>query len=610
MRHLFPSAGEGARPIEDYGLLGDTRTAALVGSDGAIDWLCVPRFDDQPVFGRLVGGPAAGTFRMGPAGAATVITRRYRAHSATLETTWDTQGRRLTLTEGMIADVTGRLLPSSLLVRRLTAADGPVDAVIEFDPRLGEHHRPPRIEHRGDVVVCSWSTTALALRSSPPIRLPARGPVRLTVAPGQPVTLALSVADREPLIYVDPDAAWAALAADEHGWQTWCADIDGDLPHRDAVARSLLTLRLLTYSPSGAPVAAPTTSLPEDPGGIRNWDYRYAWPRDASIGIGAFLGVGKHDEARHFLAWLLHASRLDRPRLPVLLTLHGRHPTRERELDGWPGYAHSRPVRVGNGAANQHQLDGYGWVLDAAWLLTRAGYRLDAETWRAMRGFADEVAERWREPDAGIWEIRGDGAHHVHSKLMAWLALDRALRIASTRRTPDPQVARWHAERDAIAAEVMSAGFNPERGSYTRSYGSNDLDAAVLVLPLLDLEPRDSPRVRATIQAVRRELSAGGPLLYRYPPGQDGLPGTEGAFLPCSFWLVQALASTGRLDEAAQLFADLLELVNPLGLLPEEINPKNHGYLGNYPQALTHAALVQAALAIRDAHPDYEITSE
>jgi GH15 family glucan-1,4-alpha-glucosidase len=541
---------------------------------------------------------------MGPAEAATIITRRYRPHTATLETTWDTPGGRITLTEGMIADVTGRLLPSSLLVRRLTATGGPVDAVIEFDPRLGEHHRPPRIEHRGDVVVCSWATTALALRASPPLRLEARGPVTTRVAPGQPVTLALSMADREPLIYVDPDAAWAALEADEHAWQTWCADINGDLPHRDAVARSLLTLRLLTYSPSGAPVAAPTTSLPEDLGGIRNWDYRYAWPRDASIGIGAFLGVGKHVEARHFHAWLLHASRLDRPRLPVLLTLHGRHPTAERELDGWPGYVHSRPVRVGNGAANQHQLDGYGWVLDAAWLLTRAGQRLDAETWRAMRGFADEVAKRWREPDAGIWEIRGDGAHHVHSKLMAWLALDRALRIASTRRTPARQVARWHAERDAVAAEVMSAGFNPERGSYTRSYGSSDLDAAVLVLPLLDLEPRDSPRVRSTIAAVQHQLSAGGPLLYRYPPGQDGLPGTEGAFLPCSFWLVQALASTGRVDEAAQLFADLLELVNPLGLLPEEINPKDHAYLGNYPQALTHAALIQAALAIRDSRPN------
>jgi GH15 family glucan-1,4-alpha-glucosidase len=599
-----PDVGEPARPIQDYGLVGDTRTAALVASDGAIDWLCVPCLDGQPVFGRLVGGPAAGRFRMGPAGAATVIARRYRPDTATLETTWQTPAGQLTLVEGMVADVAGRLLPSSLLVRQLTAAGGPVAAVIEFDPRLGEQHRLPRSRHHGDVLVCSWSTTAIAVRATPAIPIQSGRPATFTITPGRTVTVACGVADREPLVLVDPDAAWAALEADEAAWRAWCADIDDDLPYREAVVRSLLTLRLLTYSPSGAPVAAPTTSLPEDPGGIRNWDYRYAWPRDASIGIGAFLGVGKLHEARHFLAWLLHASRLDRPRLPVLLTLHGRHPTAERQLDGWPGYAHSRPVRVGNGAANQHQLDGYGWVLDAAWLLTRAGQRLYSETWRAIRGFADQVARRWRQPDAGIWEIRGDEAHHVHSKLMAWLALDRALRIAATRRTPARQVARWHVERDAAAAEILSAGFNAELGSYTRTYGSSDLDAAVLILPLLDLEPRDSPRVRATVQAVRRQLSAGGPLLYRYPPGQDGLPGTEGAFLPCSFWLVQALATTGRVDEASQLFADLLGLANPLGLLPEEIDPTSHGYLGNYPQALTHAALIQAALAIRDAHPD------
>jgi GH15 family glucan-1,4-alpha-glucosidase len=594
-------AGERARPIEDYGLLGDTRTAALVASDGAIDWLCLPCFDGEPVFGRLVGGPAAGRFRMRPAGAAMVIARRYRPNTATLETSWDTPAGRLTLTEGMVADVTGRLLPSSLLVRRLTAEGGPVDAVIEFDPHLGERHRPPRIEHRRDVVVCSWSTTALALRSSPPIRLEAGRPVTLSIAPGHPFTLALSIADREPLIYVDPDAAWAALEADEHAWQRWCGDIDDDLPHREAVVRSLLTLRLLTYSPSGAPVAAPTTSLPEDPGGIRNWDYRYAWPRDASIGIGAFLSAGKHDEARHFLAWLLHASRLDRPRLPVLLNLHGRHPTAERELDGWPGYAHSRPVRVGNGAAEQHQLDGYGWVLDAAWLLTRAGHRLYSETWRAMRGFADEVAKRWRQPDAGIWEIRGDGAHHVHSKLMAWLALDRALRIASTRRTPGRQVARWHAERNAIAAEIRSAGFNAELGSYTRTYGSGDLDAAVLILPLLDLESRDSPRVRGTIEAVRRELGGGGPLLYRYPPGEDGLPGTEGAFLPCSFWLVQALAAQAVSTKRPSCSPTSSGSPTRSASCPSRSDPVSHGYLGNYPQALSHAAVVQAALAIRDA---------
>ena len=587
-------------PIEDYGLLGDTRTAALASSDGSIDWLCVPRFDGQPVFGRLVGGPTAGSFRLAPALPATVTDRRYRPHSATLETTWDTTAGRLTLTEGMVAEITGRLLPSTLLVRRLSAEGGPVPAVIEFDPRLGERRQRPQSQQRGEILVCSWPSVALAVQATPSVTIEPGQPTIVTVTPGHPLTLAVGVADREPLVYVDPDAAWAALEADEIRWRAWCDDIDTEFPHRDMVLRSLLTLRLLTYSPSGAPVAAPTTSLPEHPGGIRNWDYRFAWPRDASIGIGAFLSVGKHDEARHFLAWLLHASRLDRPRLPVLLTLHGRHPAPERDLDGWAGYLDSRPVRVGNGAAGQHQLDGYGWVLDAAWLLTRAGHRLYSETWRAMAGFADTVATHWREPDAGIWEIRGDAAHHVHSKLMAWLALDRALRIAADHRTSARRLRRWAAERDALAAEIMTRGYDPASGAFTRSYGSRDVDAALLVLPLLEFEPNESPRLRGTIDAVRRDLAASGPLLYRYPPGEDGLPGDEGAFLPCSFWLVTALAKIGSMEQAVAQFDALIELASPLGLYAEEMDPTTRHHLGNFPQALTHAALVQAALALRD----------
>jgi GH15 family glucan-1,4-alpha-glucosidase len=592
-----------APPISDYGLIGDTRTAALVSSDGSIDWMCAPRFDGDPVFGRLVGGVQAGRFRVGPSGVARAIGRRYRRNTATLETTWSVDGRRVTLTEGMVAEPAGRLLPSTLLVRRVTAHDGPVEVEIEFDPRRGDRHVAPRTDARAEGLVCTWGSLAIALHADRHLAVAPGVPAVLTVEPGRPLTLVLAVADHEPLIHVDAGAAWDALVADEVVWETWTSSIDADLPFRDAIVRSLLTLRLLTYSPSGAPVAAPTTSLPEVLGGARNWDYRFAWPRDASIGVGAFLGVGKDDEARMFLAWLLHASRLDRPRLAPLLTLHGKHAGAERVLEHWPGYGDSRPVRMGNGAAGQHQLDTYGWVVDAGWVLTHAGHQLNSETWRTLAGFVDQVVSRWREPDAGIWEIRGDMQQHVHSKLMAWMALDRALRIAETHHLSSRRRRRWVAERDAIAEEVRNCGYSTVRNSYTRTYGSADLDAAVLVLPLLDIEARNSPRVLGTIDAIRRELDAGSPLLYRYPPGCDGLPGREGAFLPCAFWLVQALAATGQVAEATDRLRALTDLASPLGLYAEEMDPTTLEHLGNYPQALTHAAHVQAALALRDANP-------
>ncbi|GLY24255.1 glycoside hydrolase family 15 protein [Micromonospora sp. NBRC 101691] len=587
-------------PISDYGLLGDTRTAALVAGDGGIDWLCVPRFDGEPLFGRLVGGPDAGTYRVGPARPATVVERRYRQRTATLTTTWAVGSGRLTLTEAMVAEISGRLLPTTLLVRRLSATGAAVDAVVEFDPRLGARHRRPRVDHRGRALRCEWGALAVSLASAPRLPVEPGRPVPITVRPGHAVTLVLAVAHREPVIHVEPAAAWELLTEDESRWRAWTTGIDSSLPFREHVVRSLLTLRLLTYSPSQAPVAAPTTSLPEEPGGTRNWDYRYVWPRDASIGVSAFLSVGKPDEAHGFLAWLLHASRLQRPRLPALLTLHGRRVPAERPVPGWPGYLGSVPVRVGNGAADQHQLDGYGWVIDATWAFAQAGQRLSTETWRAVRGFADLVARRWPEPDAGIWEIRAP-AQHVHSKLMGWLALDRALRIAETHPLSDRRRRRWQQARDAVADEVRARGFDPTAGSYVRSYDSADLDAALLVLPLLGMDDVGSSRVHGTIDAVRSRLSAGGPLLYRYPPGRDGFPGTEGAFLPCSFWLVQALARVGRRREAVELFQAMVDHASPLGLYAEELDPATGAHLGNYPQTLTHAALVQAALAIRDA---------
>jgi GH15 family glucan-1,4-alpha-glucosidase len=587
-------------PIGDYGLIGDTRSAALVAPDGSIDWWCVPRFDDPPLFGRLVGGDEAGWFSIGPGEAAQVTGRAYRPDTVTLTTTWAVEDGELELADGVVAEVEGRLLPGTVLVRRITARGRAVHVRLHLAPRFEYGRRPARrTGRRSGALVCEAGDLAIAVTSDGPV-VEVDRPVDFQVRPGEPVSIAVTVASRSALIIVPPGLAAAELARDEAGWRAWAAPI-AVANHRAATVRSLITLQLLTYSPSGAPVAAPTTSLPEWIGGERNWDYRYAWPRDACIGIAAFLAAGKPQEARAFLAWLLHASRLSRPRLPVLFTLDGRPGPPEAELDGWPGYADSRPVRIGNGAAHQHQLDGYGWVLDAAWLLTNAGHRLYGETWRVAAALADQVAATWTEPDAGIWEKRGEPAHHVHSKLMAWLALDRATRIAAARgdrRRRRQQ--RWTSARDALASDIRMRGYDPAQRAYTAIYDSAELDAAVLVLPALEFEPASSPRVVGTVDAIRRQLSAGGPLLYRYPPGTDGLEGGEGAFLPCSFWLVQALARTGRPDEAHALLDELLALGGPLGLFGEEMDPATGQHLGNYPQGLTHAALVQAVLALGD----------
>jgi GH15 family glucan-1,4-alpha-glucosidase len=598
--------GQGTHvPIGDYGLIGDTRTAALVAPSGSIDWCCVPRFDSAPVFGRLVGGSQAGSFETGPSEPARLEQRRYVDNTATLETTWSVDGGELRLADSMIAEVSGRLSPATLVVRRLTSRGRPIRATLRIAPRFG-HDRAPstRVSQRSGALVVEYRDLALAVMTDAPVRLGLDDEIGFQVDPARPLTIALSVNHRGPAVLVPPLAARGDAERDERGWQRWADGVTSASRHRDIVVRSLLTLQLLTYSPSGAPVAAPTTSLPEQLGGSRNWDYRYAWPRDASIGIAAFLGAGKDREARAFLAWLLHASRVARPRLPALFTLDGRPGPPERVLEGWPGYAESTPVRVGNGAARQHQLDGYGWVLDAAWLLTDAGHRLYGETWRAMAGFADHVAETWDRPDAGIWERRDAPRHHVHSKLMAWLALDRAARIAQRRGGRASRRAhRWCEARDRVAENMRRNGYDEALRSYTAAYGSSDLDAAMLLLPVVGLEPEGSPRVAATVDAIRGQLGAGGPLVYRYLD-DDGLTGREGAFLPCSFWLVQALAHIGRREEARQLFDELVALGGPLGLFAEEMDPTTGAHLGNFPQALTHAALLQAAMALeRDAAP-------
>ncbi|HJP65201.1 MAG TPA: glycoside hydrolase family 15 protein [Actinomycetota bacterium] len=588
--------------IGDYALIGDGRTAALSSSAGSIDWMCLPRFDSDPIFGRLLSEDGGGSFSIAPIGV-TGTTRRYRSGSAVLETTWRTRSAELLLTEGLVLDASERLGPQLLLCRRLKARGGSADVEITFDPRNGFTGERLRVGRRGDALVCTRGSLAVSLQSSPVLAVTPGEALRTTVSPDTPLTIVFAGADREPLVFVEPAEALRRLEATDRWWREWSGRISYQGARSEAVVRSLITLRLLTYAPSGAPVAAPTTSLPEVIGGDRNWDYRYAWPRDASIGVEAFLELGRDEEARSFMHWLLHSSRLTHPRLRVLYTLDGKPGPEERELDEIGGFRRSAPVRVGNAAGDQHQLDVYGWVLEAAWHKDRVGDPLQGAEWRAIAGFVDLVAERWREPDAGIWEVRGPPTHHVHSKLMAWRALDRACRLADRYRTRPRRAQTWRNEREALANDLRTRGFDDSLGSYVGRYGSRDLDAAVLFVATTAFD-RDPARVNGTVDAVRRELSAGGPLLYRYEPESDGQSGREGAFLPCSFWLAQALAATGRNDEAEALFDTMCDRANDVGLFAEEMDPSTGEHLGNFPQALTHASLIQAALALQRVSED------
>jgi pentatricopeptide repeat protein len=590
----------GPAAIEDHALIGDTRTAALVTSRGEIDWMCAPRFESPPVFGALVAGPAAGRFAVTPRGLRST-TRRYLPDTAVLETTWETATGRGRLTDGMIADLSTDLLPQVLLVRRLEGLEGSVTADITFDPRRDLVEPPRRAARRTGALVTEWGSLALFLRSAPDLELVPGGSRKMGLSAGEAITFVLAVADRAPGVLVPPEMAWELLRGTERWWGGWTARIEYEGPYADEVRRSLITLRLLTYAPSGAPVAAPTTSLPQEPGGEWNWDYRFSWPRDASLGLRAFLGAGCREEARAFLGWLTVASRLTRPRVKVLYDLEGRPPMSERERWEVPGYLGSRPVRIGNAAAEQHQLDVYGWIVEAAWRLHRGGERIPSDVWRAVSGWADFVCRSWHDPDSGIWEKRDSPRHYVHSKLMGWMALDRAVELTEVYPVRRSRRGRWRFERAALGREILSRGVDANRGVYVGRYGSSDLDAALLMLPEIGLEEPDSPRIRATVEAIGKELDAGGGLLYRYP-GAEGPGGQgEGAFLACSFWMVQALCRLGRVEEATELFESLCARVNEVGLLAEEIEPVSGNHLGNFPQALSHSGLVGAALEIQQA---------
>jgi pentatricopeptide repeat protein len=587
--------------IEDHALIGDTRTAALVTSAGEIDWMCAPRFESPPVFGSLIAGDRGGRFAITPR-ALRSLSRRYLPGSAVVETTWETATGRARLIEGMVADLSGELLPQLMLVRRLEASGGAVDADVLFDPRRDLVQAPRRSGKRAGALVAEWGSLALLLRTTSDLEIIPGSPRRLRVPSGHAVTFVLSVADRAPGILVGPDKAFELLMATDGWWRAWSRKVQYDGPCGDEVFRSLITLRLLTYAPSGAPVASPTTSLPEVPGSDQNWDYRFSWPRDASLGVTAFMGLGCREEARAFLRWLMIASRLSRPRVKVLYDLEGRPSVKERERRDVPGYLASLPVRMGNAAGGQHQLDVYGWIVEAAWNLHRAGERLPAEEWKAVAGWTDFVCKCWREPDSGMWEKRGEPEHHVHSKLMGWMALDRAIKMAGAYRVRGARRRRWQAERAAVGRDIVSRGIDISRGVYVARYGSAELDAALLMLSSIGIEDSESPRVHTTVDAIRSRLDAGAGLLYRYPQSKETGGEGEGAFLACSFWMVQALCRLGRVDEAVGLFESLCARSNDVGLFAEQIDPVSGKHLGNFPQALSHSGVVGAALAIRDAN--------
>lgn len=586
------SAGQ-VTPIADYAFIGDTRTGALVSNAGAIDWLCAPHFDSPPIFGALVAGPSGGTFRLSPVDRFETVGREYVADGTALATTWRTEGSQIVVRDALVANVTGQLLPSTVLVRRVQAQGRPVDIAVLLDP-VRDGSQRPRHSRMCGVDLFAWGDLAVAVCTDRELTSLGTGSVVVSVEAARPLTIVVTVAHRQPGFFLPPRPALEAVASDQRWWADLACRVDYDGPWRAAVIRSTITLKLLTFSPSGAPVAAPTSSLPEELGAAKNWDYRYAWLRDAGLGVATFLDLSLDSEAKQFFYWMLHATRLTRPRLSPALTLFGNPISGERLLD-WPGYADSRPVRLGNVVTGQRQLDVYGFVFEAADRLTARGYDIFGETWRALRGAADHVAATWREPDAGIWEIRGKPRQWVHSKMFAWLALDRAQRIGRQRGERAARLSKWEKAKEEIHAAVIQQGYDQERWTFVREFGRRELDGALLLLPTIGMEPLHSPRVIGTVDAVRRDLHAGGPYFYRHDDRG------EGAFLPVSFWMAQALASIGRVDEASAIIDQLVASSLPLGLFSEEADPATRQSLGNYPQALTHAALIGAVLAVRDA---------
>ncbi|HSE49907.1 MAG TPA: glycoside hydrolase family 15 protein [Terriglobales bacterium] len=588
--------------IQDYAVIGDCRAAALVSRAGSLDWLCWPRFDSPAIFAALLDRERGGYWRIAPADAHEAR-RRYVGESNVLETTFTGASGSATLTDLMpVASEQFKnehLIPDHEVVRRVECTAGAVELDVEFFPRSQYGLKARALRERGKLGLrLEDGRGAYWLRASVPLEVRGKGAIaRVRLRAGERAYFSLSYAQESPIVLPElGEPTEKAIARSVRWWEEWAARCQYDGPYRAAVVRSALALKLLTYAPSGAIVAAATTSLPEIVGASANWDYRYCWLRDASLTMRALLGLGHRNEAAGFLDWLLHATRQTHPELRVLYTVFGRESPRERELTHLRGYRESRPVRVGNAARGQLQLDIYGEVIKAAGQFAEEDGCFDGMTQKVLLGLGKYVAKHWRLPDEGIWEPRTGRRHNTFSRLLCWAALDRLITLGESGRLKSVPLERFARERDAIRRELETRAWNEELQSYTATLDGDDLDATLLRIPWYEFEAAGSPRMRATHEAVTRALSAGNGLLYRYRREP-----AEGAFGICSFWNAEYLATGGgTLEQAHAAFQALLRYANDVGLYGEEIEPETGAALGNFPQSFTHVGLISAALSIAE----------
>ncbi len=588
-------------PISDYALLSDCHSAALVSKDGSIDWCCFHRFVASPVFGRILDWGKGGYFRIAPR-TAYGATRRYLPETNILETTFETDEGTLVLTDWIpVRAEPGH--PDHHLLRTVRCTDGQVAVKVEFEPRFDYGLTEPRLERlEQDLVVVYGGADALVLQSELPVQttdLSACTAGR-TLRAGEEAFVAVTYSlphELEPR-RLSRDEVTAKLRETEAYWREWAESCTYDGPYRDAVVRSALVLKALTNGPTGAIAAAATTSLPEEIGGERNWDYRYTWLRDSALTLNALFALGYTDEAHGYMNWLKRTTAGRANALQIMYGVGGERFLPEVELDHLEGYRGSRPVRIGNRAYSQFQLDTFGELLDTVWVYRRHGGEIDDVFWEFLCGVAEVVIDKWGQPDQGIWEIRGEPRHFTYSKVMAWVALDRVVQIAEGDGR-DGDLGRWREARDEIRALVEDQGVDPETSSFTQSFSDGGkLDASSLMIPIVGFVTHDDPRARATSERIASELSADG-FVYRYlTDGVDGLSGEEATFAICSFWLVECLARAGEGERARELFERLTAFTNDVGLLAEEIDPHSGAQIGNFPQAFSHVGLIQAAIAL------------